>query len=142
MSNAEAAIKRQLGEQFDHEWQIIEDGIVVALEIFLYYKTQFPRSDVDNFYTTVQECLQDTIISNDNQIECILSWRNKTKSKSGQHAKVYIWKASGNILTDLSEFIKYNKEISQNELGLTEYRTGTPNGVGSSLQKDAVINSF
>lgn len=88
MNNIRSALMRQRPGAFE-----LYDGPVgVVLEIHIAYGTQFPRSDCDNFYTTCQECLMETIIEDDKQIEGFMVIRKRAKSKMSQFSYLYVWK--------------------------------------------------
>lgn len=135
----QAAIKRHLPD----DWVVLERGIAVVLDMHLYYHSAFPRNDIDNFYTTVQECLQDTIIENDKQIEYMLALRTRTQSKLGQHSILYVWETTGFKEQELITFLQFKeKENNGNKLGLTTAGTGLDRRTDRNPDNAEILNPF
>lgn len=106
MNSVRAAIRRQLQEQHE-DWQLIVEPVSVVLETYLYYRSDLPKSDIDNYYTTIQECLQNILILDDRQVDSFLVFRNKTNTRQGQYSRLYLWHSGENKINDYVEFLSY-----------------------------------
>lgn len=107
MNNTRNAIGRQLPADFT----IYEHGVAVLALFYVYYKTEFPTADLDNSYTTCQECLQNTVINNDKQIIGYTAIRRRANSRLAEHTELFICEAEDYLeaLPNLLNFMG-NKE--------------------------------
>lgn len=73
-------------------------------------KATFPRSDLDNMLTTVQEVLQGIVISDDRQIVGTVSKRETVPMRELEHFTMYVFVPTKDIDTELMWFIRNLKK--------------------------------
>ncbi len=101
------AIRAQLNERFGGAWELIQDEVACYALISCKYASQFPSFDVDNMWTTVQECLQGTVIEDDNQIMYFTPVRLRVASEKSEGVELFVWSTRGFYIKEQIEFFKF-----------------------------------
>lgn len=123
--------RNHIVQQLPIDYKITEKGIGLITILYIFYKSDFPTADVSNSYETLQECLQDTVIYNDRQVEGFFPFRKRVASREAEHAEMYIFEVN-NILDDMIEAIKYvrGKEAGyKDEYGSIDEDSGYESGI-------------
>jgi len=116
MKNARASIQRQLAHQFNNEWQPLDTGVAICVKLHVAYSTDYPNSDIDNAYTTIQECTKGIITVDDNQIEHFWTIRQRVFSRKVEFTEIFFWQSQQvNYLSEMEHFIYFLKGYNGRE---------------------------
>lgn len=114
--------RNHIVQQLPSDFKIIEGSIGLIAVLYIKYGSDFPTADVSNSYETLQECLQNTVIHNDRQVEGFFPFRVRVASKEAEHAELYIFEVN-NILDNMFSAVDYLKRKEgwwKNEYGNNE----------------------